>query len=235
MSLDFTKGATRDITLVSTRDITLVSFLLDESGSMEAIKQDTIGGFNSYLRTLRNSENPNILFSFAKFDSNGIRKVCSGEPIEKVQNLSIFSYNPGAATPLIDASMEIISATEKLAAQHEGDKPKVIIVIQTDGEENCSKKYSFSQLADKVKEKTEKGWAFKFIGAGIDAFKQAEQMGIAKADSLSYGLHNSGVAFAAAAESTMRYVQTGNATESAFTEKERASVGEEELLKNIRK
>ena len=28
---------------------TLVTFLLDETGSMQSIKDDTIGGFNSYL------------------------------------------------------------------------------------------------------------------------------------------------------------------------------------------
>jgi hypothetical protein len=32
---------------------TLVTFLLDETGSMETIKDDTIGGFNSYLSALK--------------------------------------------------------------------------------------------------------------------------------------------------------------------------------------
>ena len=32
---------------------TVVSFLLDETGSMQAIKDDTVGGFNAYLDTLQ--------------------------------------------------------------------------------------------------------------------------------------------------------------------------------------
>jgi hypothetical protein len=47
---------------------TLVTFLLDETGSMASIKDDTIGGFNSYLSTLKTSGTP-IDFTLIKFDS----------------------------------------------------------------------------------------------------------------------------------------------------------------------
>ena len=33
----------------SSNRTTFVSFLLDETGSMESIKDDTIGGFNAFL------------------------------------------------------------------------------------------------------------------------------------------------------------------------------------------
>jgi len=35
-----------------TTQTTIVSFLLDRTGSMEAIKAETIGGFNAYLDSL---------------------------------------------------------------------------------------------------------------------------------------------------------------------------------------
>jgi hypothetical protein len=37
---------------------TLVTFLLDRTGSIESIRDDTIGGFNTYLDTLKATAAP---------------------------------------------------------------------------------------------------------------------------------------------------------------------------------
>ncbi|HMA55888.1 MAG TPA: hypothetical protein VKP52_04050, partial [Pseudolabrys sp.] len=76
---------------------TLVTFLLDETGSMSSIKDDTIGGFNEYLKTLKQSASP-IDFTLIKFDSNAIRKVCVAKPIAEVAELNNDTYKPGAST-----------------------------------------------------------------------------------------------------------------------------------------
>jgi hypothetical protein len=59
---------------------TLVTFLLDETGSMESIKDDTIGGFNAYLGSLK-AESAPIDFTLIKFDSRRIEKVCVAVPV----------------------------------------------------------------------------------------------------------------------------------------------------------
>ena len=82
---------------------TLVTFLLDETGSMESIKDDTIGGFNSYLGSLKAEAAP-IDFTLIKFDSRRIEKVCVAVPVSQVAELTMESYQPGASTPLIDAA-----------------------------------------------------------------------------------------------------------------------------------
>ena len=46
---------------------TLVTFLLDRTGSMQSIKDDTIGAFNAYLETLK-KKGGGIEFSFLQFD-----------------------------------------------------------------------------------------------------------------------------------------------------------------------
>src|SRR5947199_10646592 len=74
---------------------TLVTFLLDETGSMESIKDDTIGGFNSYLSTLKSSATP-IDFTLIKFDSRHIEKVCVAVPVGEVKELDTTTYSPGA-------------------------------------------------------------------------------------------------------------------------------------------
>jgi len=53
-----------------TEQRTVVTFLLDETGSMESINDDRIGGFNSYLWTLKPSGTP-IDFTLIKFDRDG--------------------------------------------------------------------------------------------------------------------------------------------------------------------
>jgi hypothetical protein len=58
---------------------TLVTFLLDETGSMESIKDDTIGGFNSYLGSLQ-AESAPIDFTLIKFDSRRIERYASRFP-----------------------------------------------------------------------------------------------------------------------------------------------------------
>ena len=140
-----------------------VSFLLDETGSMQEIKRDTMGGFNEYVETLKKGGG-NIAFSLMSFNSNETKSRYVAEPIEKVASLTDDNYRPAAMTPLIDASVKIIKATAK-AVKKRSDEPLVLVVIQTDGYENVSEKYTAADLAKLVKEKTEKGWQCVFLGA----------------------------------------------------------------------
>ena len=117
---------------------TLVTFLLDETGSMESIKDDTIGGFNSYLGSLKAEAAP-MDFTLIKFDSRRIEKVCVAVPVSQVAELTMESYQPGASTPLIDAAYKTIKAVEKSL---NGSNPKVVVCIQTDGHENASTEHT---------------------------------------------------------------------------------------------
>src|SRR5262245_66571405 len=78
------------------------TLVTDETGSMESIKDDTIGGFNSYLGSLKAEAAP-IDFTLIKFDSRRIEKVCVAIPVLQVAELTMESYQTSASTPLIDA------------------------------------------------------------------------------------------------------------------------------------
>jgi hypothetical protein len=80
----------------------LVTFLLDRTSSMEAIRDDTIGGFNAYLEGLKGDGAANIEFTLVQFDSMSIDKIYVAVPIADVEKLSRDSYQPRASTPLID-------------------------------------------------------------------------------------------------------------------------------------
>ena len=80
-----------------TKKTTLVSFLLDETGSMQSIKDDTIGGFNSYVETLQKSDD-DIVFSLVSFNSNETRLRYVAESIQDVAPLTEDDYIPAVST-----------------------------------------------------------------------------------------------------------------------------------------
>src|SRR5215207_8666179 len=123
---------------------TLVTFLLDRTGSMQSIKDDTIGAFNAYLATLKKGGD-GIEFSFLQFDSISIDKVCVNRPVAEVAPLTDETFEPRASTPLIDAAYATIEAVGEAVAKREA-MPKVVICIQTDGLENASTEHTWAEL-----------------------------------------------------------------------------------------
>lgn len=162
---------------------TVVTLLLDRSGSMSSVHAQTVEAYNEYVDTLRDSKTP-IEFTFLQFDSPGVEKVCVCEPIKNVKKLTMESYQPRGGTPLIDSAFSTIKAIE---AQDKAKDAKIVVCIQTDGQENESRKHSWEELKSLIAEKTKAGWQFNFMGAGIDAYQQGAQMGFSAAQTMSYG------------------------------------------------
>jgi hypothetical protein len=214
---------------------TFVSFLLDETGSMEAIKDDTIGGFNEYVKTLQGSDG-DILFSLVSFNSSRTRKRYVAEPIAGVAPLTAGDYTPNAMTPLIDAAVKIIKATDE-SVERRGDEPNVVVVMQTDGQENVSVEYGREDLAVLVKEKEAAGWEFVFLGAGLDAFDAARAAGMAfRADRvMSYARDRSREVFADVASNLAEYAAFGEADALDFRPAQREAAGDEYHARRERK
>jgi hypothetical protein len=204
---------------------TYVSLLLDESGSMAPLKADTIGGFNQYLASLQDPTAGEVLFTFIKFDSSAITKVHVGIPVQAAVPLTPETYTPRASTPLIDATYKTIIATAAAVAKRT-DAPQVLVVIQTDGQENASTEFTNADLNALIKEKTALGWQFVFLGAGIDAFAQASQWGIQGQQTLSYARDKSAATFLSLHSNTTSYRMTGQAASLAFTPEQRTAAGD---------
>jgi hypothetical protein len=211
---------------VSTKT-TFVSFLLDETGSMQSIKDDTIGGFNAYVETLQ-QDGAGILFSLVSFNSSVTQKRYVAEPIDKVEPLTDATYQPRAMTPLIDASVKIIKATDE-AVRQRTDDPNVVIVMQTDGHENVSTEYTNVDLAALIKEKEAAGWQFVFLGAGLDAFAAARAAGIDidAQQVVAYARDKSPEVFAATAANVQGYARSGMAEALRYSPEQRADVGDQ--------
>src|SRR5689334_15263468 len=91
---------------------TLAHFLPDRTGPKEAIRDDTIGGFNAYLDGLKGGDDAEIDFTLIQFDSVSIDKICVAAPVASVAKLTRETYQPRASTPLIDAAVKTINAVE---------------------------------------------------------------------------------------------------------------------------
>lgn len=147
---------------------TLVAFLLDRTGSMESIKQETIGGFNGYLdELLKKPESKDIKFHFTQFDTIGIDVVHDMIPLAKVDRLTKETFKPRANTPLYDAIGKTIRNIEGKANGF-----KVLFVTLTDGQENSSSEWTQESIRDLIKQKEENDkWTFSYIGIGPDAWE----------------------------------------------------------------
>jgi hypothetical protein len=205
---------------------TLVTFLLDRTGSMEPIRDDTIGAFNAYLDGLKGDDGTPIDFTLVQFDSMSIDKIHVQVPVAEVPRLTRETYQPRASTPLIDAAYKTIVAVEESLAR--ATDTKVVICIQTDGQENSSVEHRWDQLNALIKEKVGKGWQFNFMGVGIDAYHQGERMGIPQARTMAYDHQDAmatRAAFAASAENARRYARA-EVCETAYTPEQKAASGD---------
>jgi hypothetical protein len=205
---------------------TLVTFLLDKSGSMGAIRDDTISAFNAYLGELQ-QEPDGIVFSLLQFDSNSVDVTCRNVPVGKAAPLDASTYVPGASTPLIDAAYKTIKAVEEALAKR-GDKSRVVVCIQTDGHENASVEHEWNDLTALIKEKTALGWQFSFLGCGIDAYDQGAKMGILPTNTMSYDRRSpqtQRAAFAASGRNTVLFAR-GEVASTAYDMAQRESAGD---------
>ena len=205
---------------------TLVTFLLDRSGSMNVVRDGTIGDFNAFLDHLKAEDSAEIIFNLVQFDGQSLDKVCVRRPVAEVQRLDRNSYVPRGSTPLIDAAYTTIKAVE---ASLSGDaETKVVICAQTDGQENASKEHGWDELKALVEEKKALGWQFNFMGAGIDAYEQGARMGIAVDQTLSYDHLDPAAnraAFMAAAENTRLYSR-GAVESTSYSDEQKRAAGD---------
>jgi len=161
---------------------TLVCFLLDETGSMCSCKDQTISGFNEYIATLKKSKN--VVFSLTVFNSARIVNH-PAIAIADVEELSNYNYKPDMMTPLYDAIGQSINKLQ-LDLKKMRSKPKVLFVIMTDGEENCSGEFTSKKVFDMISKKKKDNWTFIFLGANQDSWKTGRIMGLDKGNTMNY-------------------------------------------------
>lgn len=174
--------------------MTELVFILDRSGSMAGLEADTIGGFNAMLEKQRRQDGE-ALVSTVLFD--GVTEVLHDRvPLDRVPLLTDKTYTVRGCTALLDAvggAIHHIGNIHKYA-RREDVPEKTIFVITTDGMENASRRYSYEKVKQMIARQQKKyGWEFLFLGANIDAAREAGRMGIAPTHAVTYTNDSAGV------------------------------------------
>ncbi len=212
------------------KDFAYVAVVLDRSGSMQAVKQATIDGFNEFLNQQKAIPGE-CRFLLAQFDDQ--YEIVLDKPLLEVPALNDSTFQPRNMTALFDAMGKTINDLgAKLDAMPEADRPdRVLLATITDGQENSSKEFSQADIKRMVGEQSSKyQWDFVFIGANQDAVLTARGFGIRADAALSYNANprsvmamSASLSNYAGATRTMSYASRSLGQRAAFTRKDRDS------------
>jgi uncharacterized protein YegL len=176
-------------------DETHVAVVLDRSGSMAAIADEVINGFNGFVAD--QAATPGVCrLTLVQFDTEKpFDVITDAVPIAEVAPFDHNSFQPRGGTPLYDAVANTIVRLDKRAEYRAGkDLPAedVLVLIITDGHENSSTDWTREQVFDMITARQEQDWTFAFIGANQDAYAAGAEIGAAHGSSLQYEADSEG-------------------------------------------
>ena len=177
------------------KNLTELVFILDRSGSMSGLEDDTIGGFNAMIEKQKR-EAGEAFVSTVLFDHVS-QVIHDRVDIQNVAPMTREQYYVRGTTALLDAvgnAIRHIGNVHKYA--REEDRPeKTLFIITTDGMENASRAYSYERVREMIEHQKEKyGWEFLFLGANIDAAREAARFGITEECAADYHADHEGTA-----------------------------------------
>ena len=167
--------------------ITEMVFIIDKSGSMAGMEEDTVGGFNAMIEKQKKLDGKcyisTVLFS------NRSSVLHDRVDIQKIEPMTESEYSVGGGTALLDAiggAIHHIGNVHKYA-RNEDVPEHTIFVITTDGMENASCEYDSERVKHMIRRQEERyGWEFLFVAANIDAVETARNIGIRRERAANY-------------------------------------------------
>lgn len=157
---------------------THLALVVDRSGSMawNNLNLDAQGGINTLIKDQAKlpGKVTTTLFQFDTVYEQVFGPIEAGSAPEYV-------LTPRGGTALLDAVGRSINETGTwLRNMRESERPsKVLFIIVTDGDENSSHEFTKAKVKEMITEQEARwNWEFMFLGANIDAFSEAQSLGI---------------------------------------------------------
>ena len=175
------------------KNLTELVFILDRSGSMSGLEQDTIGGFNGMLEKQKREEGEAYVTTVL-FD-NYCERIHDRVKLGEVPPMTEKEYSVRGCTALLDA---IGSTITHIGNIHKYARPEdvpeyTLFIITTDGMENASHQYDRVAVKKMVERQKERyGWEFLFLGANMDAISEAASFGIGADRAVSFQCDSAG-------------------------------------------
>lgn len=145
--------------------------IFDTSGSMNSIRADAEGGYNSFI------EEQKKLPGEARLTSVTFDNVVRPTPTVDVREAPRFVLRPSGGTALYDAiGQTVLAQAERIAREKWADS--TILVIVTDGGENASRAYTREGVKTSIQMVQALGWQVVFLAANQDAFSVGASIGV---------------------------------------------------------
>ena len=170
---------------------TIYHLVVDKSGSMSDCIAGTIEGFNEQVASIRNLgvefSEQEMVIGLTTFNGRVEHKFVCAPPTEAYL-MNRENYVPSGSTALLDAVGKTIALIDEQKAAAEKEMPTtVVMIILTDGHENCSKYYSHPEVQHMIESRQATGnWTFSYLGATLDAVDVAERLSIKRNNTISF-------------------------------------------------
>lgn len=178
-------------------NLTELVCLLDSSGSMCHLVNDTIGGYNAFIEKQKEVEG---VCKVTLIDFNNRSKtIYENKDVKEVGKLTSDTYRAHGGTSLLDTiGATIDSVGKRLKETPEDERPaKVLFVIITDGEDTTSSDPKYTEegaIKRMIEHQEEKyNWEFNFLGANIDATSVGTTYGIKAANTMNFSANSRGI------------------------------------------
>ena len=198
---------------------TLLVLVVDRSGSMQSIRSDMEGGIKMLIEE-QAKEPGSCLVTLAQFDTE-YELVFRAVPAAEVNPYRLV---PRGRTALLDAIGRTIGEVSgTIDAQPVHRRPQhVVFAVVTDGMENSSQEWSRHKVMTAVKDRSDAGWHFTFLGANQDAIQEGGNVGVRSPAAMTYSASPAGVTAAMSSLSaSVGRVRRGIDERLAYTEEER--------------
>lgn len=216
---------------------TLITILLDVTTSMRRHVDRTISGLNEYVDSVRDTPDARltlVTFAAPNFSGAEMKAVFVAQPVATVRHLTPADMPCHGNTPLLEAIQKTILEIEASLGERRDIRP--VLVIQTDGEENCSRftgpdgrtrPMTHDDIRPLIAAKEAAGWEFVFMGCGIDAYADAGKIGLRDDKIVSYGGNDEMTesVFRSVGQMTAMYASGASAT-MAFSAAQKAAAGD---------
>jgi len=187
---------------------TYYQIILDKSGSMNDCVASTINGFNEQMQLIKSMKekypdqeffvslttfNKDISFDIDIANPDHVKELVSSvAKVGWLKSNDNIVYNPSGMTALYDAIGNSIKRIRKTAENEiKNDEATVVVVIMTDGHENSSTEYSYSQIQSMIKElESSENWTFSYLSSTIDAVDYAVKMNIRRENAIMFSKSN---------------------------------------------
>lgn len=166
-----------------------IAFVIDESGSMQTGKDETIRGINEQIQAIKNqfadSKEIEPIVSLVKFNER-VSSVFINKTLSELKEFTDNEYSPNGMTAMYDGVGHMLNILEQTSEIDKEDST-VLIVVVSDGEENASKEHTSATIAERIKKFNEtKRWTFTYLGANQDLSVVSQKTNIYAGNTMSF-------------------------------------------------